>query len=264
MDSAEGDFVAAPTHTTDTPEDIGTVDAVIVATKAWQVAEAATVMRPLVGENTVIVPLLNGVEAPAQLAGALGDAHVLGGFCRVLSYIEGPGHVVQGGTPPFVAFGELDNSETERVQQLRALFAEANVTVQDTPDIQAAMWQKLLFIASFSGVGAVTRSPAGTLRDVPQVYAMLQAAMREVEAVARARGINMREDAVPHGLNLINNLPDEATASMQRDVLDGRPSELEAQNGAVVRLGLDVDVPTPTHNFLYASLLPAEMRARAQ
>ena len=142
------------------------------------------------------------------------------------------------------------------------MFAEAGVTVQHTPDIQAAMWQKLLFIASFSGVGAVTRSPAGTLRDVPQVYQMLQSAMHEVDAVARARGIAMREDAVQHGLNLIANLPDAATASMQRDVMDGRPSELDAQNGAVVRLGADVNVPTPTHSFLYASLLPAERRAR--
>lgn len=264
VSSEQGEFNAKPILATDNPAEVGIVDVVIVATKAWQVQEAGQTMLPMIAEDTFIVPLLNGVEAPTQLAEIIGEKHVLGGFCRVLSHKEAHGHIIQGGTPPFVAFGELDNSESQRVIALREAFTDAGVNIQNTPDIQVAMWQKLLFIASFSGVGAVTRSPAGVLRSVPQVYQMLEDAMTEVFQVARKRGIHLPDDAVESGLAIIQRLPEDSLASMQRDVMNGYPSELEAQNGAVVRLGTEVDVETPTHRFIYNSLLPAELRARNQ
>lgn len=264
VSSEQGDFVAIPTLATDDPSEVGIVDAIIVATKAWQVQDAGQAMLPMIGDNTFVVPLLNGVEAPSQLAEIMGEKHVLGGFCRVLSHKEAHGHIIQGGTSPFVAFGELDNRESERVIALREVFTEAGVNIQTTPDIQVAMWQKLLFIASFSGVGAVTRSPAGVLRSVPEAYQMLQDAMTEVFNVARKRDIHLPDDAVEAGLAIIQRLPEDSLASMQRDVMNGYPSELEAQNGAVVRLGAEVDVDTPTHRFIYNSLLPSELRARNQ
>ena len=262
--SDSGDLTVFPSLVTDDPMQAGVVDAVILATKTWQVAEAANVMRPMMGEDTMVVPLLNGVEAPAQIAAQLGERHALGGFCRVLSRIETSGHVVQGGISPFVAFGELDNSETNRVRKLREVFDEAGVAVQSTPDIQAAMWQKLLFIASFGGVGAVTRVPAGMIRRVSEVIKLVEDAMSEVAAVAGARGIAMATDAVEQGIAFFESLPEEAMASMQRDIMNGHPSELDAQNGAVVRLGAEAGILTPTHRFIYTTLLPAERMARNQ
>ena len=130
-------------------------------------------------------------------------------------------------------------------------------------DIQVAMWGKFLFIASFSGVGAVTRAPAGVLRELPETRAMLDQAMREVLAVAHARGIALPEESIPNTMALVDSLPPNGTASMQRDIMAGRPSELESQNGAVVRLGQEVGVDTPLHTFIYHALLPSELRARA-
>lgn len=263
VQSAGGDFVAHPTVVTDAPDAVGVVDVVVVATKAWQVEAAAHAMQPMVGSHTMVVPLLNGVEAPLQLSDVLGADKVLGGFCRVLSRVAAAGQVVQGGTPPFVSFGEMTSGPpSERVQRLRAVFESVGVTAHTPDSIQAEMWQKLLFVASVGGVGAAARIPAGILRTLPETRALLQAAMHEVYDVAVARHVPMRDDAVAHALGLADALPDDATMSMQRDLMDGRPSELDAQNGAVVRLGRAVDTPAPTHEFLYRILLPSERQAR--
>lgn len=265
VDSLAGDFVIQPVQATDEPAEVGTVDVVLVGVKAWQVPEAAQAMRPLVGPETFVVPLQNGVEAPAQLAAVLGAEPVLGGLCRIVSLVVEPGHIRHAGMEPYVAFGELDNRDSRRVECLRQAFARAaGVSVDIPPNIQVAMWGKFLFIASFSGVGAVTRAPAGVLRELPETRDMLDRAMREVLAVAQARGIALPEQSIPKTMALIDSLPPEGTASMQRDIMAGRPSELESQNGAVVRLGEEEGVATPLHAFIYHSLLPLELRARGQ
>jgi len=264
VDSLKGDFVLESVQATDDPSQVGVVDVVIVGVKAWQVSEAAQAMEPLVGPGTVVLPLQNGVEAPDQLAAVLGSGHVLGGLCRIVSFVVEPGHVRHAGLEPYVAFGELDNRPSDRAERLREAFVQAGVTTEIPPDISVAMWEKFLFIASFSGVGAVTRAPAGLLRSLPETRQMLDLAMHEVLAVANAREIALAEEIVGETMALIDSLPPGATASMQRDIMDGRPSELESQNGAVVRLGRGMGVSTPLHTFIYHSLLPSELRARGQ
>jgi 2-dehydropantoate 2-reductase len=265
VDSLKGDFLVQPVQATDDPARVGVVDVVLVGVKAWQVPEAAQAMRPLVEPETFVVPLQNGVEAPAQLAAVLGPRHVLGGLCKIISFIVGPGHIRHAGAEPYVAFGELDNRPSERAERLRQAFTRAaGVTVEIPPDIQAAIWEKFLFIASFSGVGAVARAPAGVLRSLPETRQMLEEAMHEILAVAQARGIALAEDAISRGMAFVDSLPPGGTTSMQRDITEGRPSELASQNGAVVRLGQEVGVATPLHAFMYNSLLPLELRARGQ
>jgi 2-dehydropantoate 2-reductase len=264
VDSIAGDFVVQPAQATDDPAHAGVVDVVLVGVKAWQVPEVAQAMRPLVGPETFVVPLQNGVEAPSQLAAVLGAEHVLGGLCRIVSLVVEPGHVRHAGLEPYVAFGELDNRPSQRAQRLREAFARAGVAAEISPDIQVAMWEKFLFIASFSGVGAVTRAPAGVLRSLPETRQMLEQAMHEVLAVAGAHEIALPHGAIPKTMALIDGLPPGGTASMQRDIVGGRRSELESQNGAVVRLGQEVGVATPLHAFIYHSLLPLELRARGR
>jgi 2-dehydropantoate 2-reductase len=264
VDSIAGDFVVQPAQATDDPAHAGVVDMVLVGVKAWQVPEVAQAMRPLVGPETFVVPLQNGVEAPSQLAAVLGAEHVLGGLCRIVSLVVEPGHVRHAGLEPYVAFGELDNRPSQRAQRLREAFARAGVAAEISPDIQVAMWEKFLFIASFSGVGAVTRAPAEVLRSLPETRQMLEQAMHEVLAVAGAHEIALPREAIPKAMALIDGLPPGGTASMQRDIVGGRRSELESQNGAVVRLGQEVDVETPLHAFIYHSLLPLELRARGR
>jgi len=264
VDSVAGDFAVRPVLATDDPAQVGAVDAVLLGVKAWQVTEAAEAMRPLVGPETFVVPLQNGVEAPDQLAAALGAEHVLGGLCKIISSRVGPGHIRHAGMVPYVAMGELDNRPSERAERLRRAFERAGVTAEIPPDIRVAMWEKFLFIASFSGVGAVTRAPAGVMRSLPGTRHMLEQAMGEVLAVAHARGIAVPEEAISRTMALIDGLPPGGTASMQRDIIAGRPSELETQNGAVVRLGQEAGAATPVHTFIYHSLLPSELQARGQ
>jgi 2-dehydropantoate 2-reductase len=263
VDSTLGDFVISPAQAADSPAEVGVVDVVLMAVKAWQVPETAEAMKPMVGPETIILPLENGVDAPDQLAAVLGVEHVLGGLCRISVFIAAPGHIKHVAIQPHIAFGELNGHPSERVEVLRQAFAHAQgMTVAVPLDIRAALWEKFLFIAAISGVGAVTRQPAGILRCVPQTREMLLRAMEEIEALAKVHEITMSPDIIQRTMGFIDNMPPATIASMQRDILEGRPSELEAQNGAVVRLGREAGVSTPTHEFIYASLLPGELKAR--
>jgi len=264
VDSLKGDFTLPSVQATDAPAQAGEVEAVLVAVKAWQVPEAARAMSPLVGERTCVLPLENGVEAPEQLAEALGAPRVLGGLCHISAYIAAPGHIKHVGIEPHVALGELDGRRSERAERLRLAFEQAGVWAEVLDDIQAAMWEKFLFIAAISGVGAVTRAPAGVVRQVSGARGLLEAAMEEICALARARGVKLADDILTRTLAFVDGLPPGVTASMQRDILEGRPSELDSQNGVVVRMGAQAGVPTPVNAYLYHSLLPQEMRARGE
>ena len=264
VDSINGDFVVQPIQATNDPLDIGIVDLVLVGVKAWQVSEAAEAMRPMIGPETFILPMQNGLEAPAQLSELLGDRHVLGGLCGLFCYVAGPGHIVHAGTYPFVKFGELDNHHSQRVELLLDTFKRAGINTKIPPDIQVAMWMKFLLIAVWSGMGAVTRAPVGIWRSLPETRRMAELSLQEIIAVAAAHHIALPEDALQMIMTMYDGLVPQSTASLQRDLMEGRPSELEAQIGAVVRFGLEADVATPQHTFIYSSLLPMELRARGQ
>ncbi len=262
LESPLGDAHIQPAQATDRPEEVGAVDAVLVGVKAWQVPEAAEAMRPLVGERTLVLPLQNGVEAPAQLAAVLGPEHVLGGFCKISAYIAGPGHIVHAGVEPYIGLGWPDNRRTPDLEALHNALAEAGISAEIPDDIQAAMWRKFLFIAAISPVGAAVRLPIGAWRHVPPTRALLEETMDEIIQVGQARGVAIGPQDAQETLRFIDSLPDHITASMQRDLMAGNPSELEAQTGAVVRMGRENGLPVPANTFLYAVLLPQEQRAR--
>ena len=264
VETSKGQILIQPAHATDDPKEVGTVDAILVGVKAWQVPEAASTLRPMVGTETIVVPLQNGVEAPSQLATVLGAEHVLGGLCGTFSWVTGPGQIRSIGEAHFVKFGELDNRPTERVDRLRQAFERAGVKVEVPPDIQQALWEKFLLVTSFGGVGSVTRAPVGVMRAVPETRRMLERCMHEVLAVALARRVPLDDTVIAGTLAFLDSLAPGATTSLQRDLADGKPSELEAWNGAVVRLGHEPGVATPLHEFIYDSMLPLELRARGQ
>ena len=262
VESPLGSFTVRP-PASDEPAELGTVDAVVVAVKAWQVKEVAPRLRPLLGPATVVVPMENGVEAAGELAAALGPGPVAGGLCHVLAWIERPGSVKHAGFGPRVTLGELPGGGSERLDRLAAAMRQAGMEAAVVEDISTALWDKFLFIDPLSSVGAVTRAPVGEMVAVPETRALLLAAMREVEALARKSGARLPQEAVERTLARVEGLPADATASMQRDVLAGRPSELHEQTGAVVRLGRAAGVPVPVHEALYGALLPQERKARA-
>ena len=263
VESIEGDFAVRPAKAVGDLGSSGPVDVVLLGVKAWQVKDAGGELRPLLERGGFVVPLQNGVEAADELAAELGPERVVGGFCKIFSYLAGPGRIKHAGVAPRIEFGERDGRRSERVDRLRAAFEKATGVSVGTPgDIGAALWEKFLFIAPLSGVGAVTRMPAGVLRSVPEAREMLESAMKEVFDLARARGVGLRKDAVARTLAYVDSLPADGTASMQRDILEGRPSELDYQTGAVVRLALEAQVAVPVNEFIYRALLPGERRAR--
>ncbi len=169
------------------------------------------------------------------------------------------------GVEPSLAFGEMSGGTSPRVEAIRDAFRRCRgVTVETPDDVRVALWQKFVFIAAFSGVGSVTRSPASAIRSTPPARTMVRDAMRETQEVGRARGIPIPPETFEKTFAFFDRqLPEDATSSMQRDVQEGRPSELENQTGAVVRLGREAGVPTPVNDLLYAALLPQEKRARS-
>jgi 2-dehydropantoate 2-reductase len=237
-------------------------DAVLVCVKAGQVAEVAPALRPLLGEGTVVIPLQNGVEAAGVLSAELGAERVAGGLCHVFAWREGPGEVRTTGAPLQVTLGEIGAPPSPRLARLAGAIRDSGAGAVLADDVVAAAWEKFLFIDPFGSVGAVTRAPLGVTRSEPRTRAVLVAAVEEVAAVARARGVALPADAVARTLARYDELPAEATASMQRDVAAGRPSELHEQTGAVVRIGEAAGAAVPVHRLLYAVLLPQEAAAR--
>jgi 2-dehydropantoate 2-reductase len=266
VDSINGDFRIDPAKATDDPATVGEVDYILVAVKSWQLPDAIESMRPMVGEKTSIVPLQNGVEAPDQLIRVFGtEQRVLGGLCSVISMLSGPGHIRHVGADPTITFGELDLRRSERGERLRDAFSRTEGVQAKIPeDIHVAMWNKFILIAPWSGVGALTRAPIGVTRSLPETRGLLEHAMEEIYSLARARKVAMERESINRAMAFLDNLPYEGTASMQRDILAGRPSELDAQNGTVVRLGKEAGVATPVNGMIYSSLLPLEMRTRKQ
>ncbi len=263
VESISGDFTIKPANATDEPSEIGPVDLVIVGVKAWQIPEAAEAMKPLIGPETMVMPLENGISAPSQLEAVLGREHVLGGLCQISALIAAPGVIRHVGIDPIVTFGELDNHPSARVESLKQTFAKCQgLTFQVSADIHVALWRKFMFIVTVGGLGAATRQPIGGYRSLPGTRRLVQASLEEVAALARAKGVSIPETAVQETLARIDVLPPNTFASMQNDLMNGRPSELEAQNGTVVRMARQASVPAPVHEFLYAILLPMELKAR--
>jgi len=264
VDSVFGDMLVRPKVASASAKDIGQVDAVLLGVKTWQVADVAPALKPLLGRDTFVVPLQNGVETPDLLAAALSPEHVVGGLCGGFCFIVAPGHVKHIGGITFIKFGELDGEKTERVERLCAEFVAAKVDAEVPNDIRVALWEKFMLVVPFGGVGAVSRAPIGVMLKTRETRGLIEAGMREIAAVALAQGVRLSSDVVQRTLALLDRTTPTGTSSLQRDIAAGKRSELDAWTGAVVRLGTKLGVPTPTHSFLYAALLPLDRRARGE
>lgn len=260
--SPGGDFVVRPAAATDDPAEIGPVDAVIVAVKSMHLPAVHEGIGPLLGPGTLVVPMLNGVDAHELLLPAVGRAHIGKGLTRIISEVAGPGEIRHVGVDPYVALAEWDGSGSPRVRKLVAALRDAGVDAEVPADIDAAVWLKFLFVCSVGGVCAACRMSLGPVRTLRESRALLRGAMEEIAAVAAAHGVSLPDDAVAFGMNTVDTFPPEGTSSLQRDIAAGVPSELDAWTGAAVRLGATVGVATPVHSFIHAVLLPSELRAR--
>lgn len=221
-------------------------------------------MEPLVGEHTTLLPLLNGVDAVTLLSQAFGKDKVLNGLCGIFAKVIGPGHISHMGAEPWLQFGEQNNQLTARAEQVLALL-EKSTGFKSTlvENINTAVWRKFIFIASTSGVGSICRSNFGEVRANEYTEQLLRSVVDEIIAVALAHNVKLPEDIADLIWQQICRSSDKSDTSMQRDVLAGKPSELESQTGAVIRLAKQAGVKAPLNEMIYAALLPQELRARA-
>ena len=259
--SINGDFTVKPAKATSNIAEVGVVDVVFVCLKAWQVRDMASQLKPMVGDGTVVIPLQNGVMATDELREVLGEKAVIRGLCRIFSKVEAYGVIHHFGVDPTVIFGENSNEQTDRVLRIKEAFTKAAVTAIVPRDIEAEAWKKFLFICS-SGLLAVCRSPYGAVRELAETRQLLVDLFTETYEVARAKGVNLKPDIIEKTMAMIDTFDYDTTSSLTRDVMEGKPSEVEYQNGTVVRLGAKYGVPTPVNQFVYSCILPMEQAAR--
>lgn len=259
--SINGDFKVCPAKATSDIGSIGTVDLIMVATKAWQVKETAVQIKEIVGYETIVLPLQNGVLASDELKEVLPATNIIAGLCRIISKIEAPGFINHLAVEPIIVFGECDNSSSTRLKKLETVFMEAGIKSKIAGDIQSELWKKYISIC-VSGWLGVTRSTYGEIRECEETRKIMFDLFTEVADLARARGVNIEPEFVDKTMSFIDTFPHESTSSLTRDVWEGKPSELEYQNGAVVRLAQEVGLDVSVNRFIYHSLLLMERRAR--
>ena len=261
VETDDGEKIAKAVATDD-PASAGKVDVILMGVKTWQLKDSAAAMLPMMGKDTFAVPLQNGVEAASDLADVVGPERVVDGTCGTITRIVAPGRLRSVGHTNFIRFGERDNRQSKRVLELRDMLVDAGVRAEIPEDIRVAVWKKFAFSGGCGGINAATRSPAGRTRSVPETRDLLRRSIAEVVAIGQAMGVALDNAVVDETLAFLDSLNHESTPSLLRDIAAGKPSELEAWTGAVVRLGRKAGVPTPVNDVLYAVLLPQELKAR--
>ena len=241
---------------TDNAEGVGPVELVLFSVKAYDTDSALGVMSPLIGPDTTVLTLQNGVESHTTVVKAFGEKHALPGAAYVESRIDSPGVVVQTGGVARLVFGEASGEETDRVRRVRDALLSSGINAEVSPDVLATLWSKFLFIAAVAGLTSACRRRIGDLLGEPEYRELLVKAMREIEAVGRAMGINLDDAVVDQTMKYVEGAVKDITASMHLDLERGRRLELEIFNGAVVRMGRETGVATPVNHMLYMVLKP--------
>jgi 2-dehydropantoate 2-reductase len=241
---------------TDDPASVGTVDLAIIAVKLWGTAEAARSALPLLGPETAVVSLQNGVDKDDEIAAIVGSPRVLGGVTYIAAQIAEPGVLAIGGISAKLLFGEFDTTRSARVDAFAAAAQRAGLDHVVPADIRCAIWEKFAFLTTMSGATALMRTGIGPIRSHPGSRRILTALLEEAAAVAHANGIALPEDYVAERLAAIDTYPAGQMASMARDLLAGNRIEVPWLSGAVVRIGNERGVPTPTHAFVVDALAP--------
>lgn len=245
-----------PANATDDPASIGPVDAVIFSVKVYDAKAAIAAMKPLIGPNTVVLDVLNGVESHAWIADAFGAPHVLRGSIYISSHIAEPGVIVHETPGVRLTFGALDPLAKPAAEALHAALLSIDVKSVLTDDVEATLWSKMVMLTALSGVCCLARLPISDVLAAPEGAAIVRRAMEEVAAVAVARSITLEPGALKavQGFDPAN-VP-AIKPSMLIDLERGKPLEVEWLSGAISRFGRDAGVPTPTHDVVWGALKP--------
>jgi len=260
--SIHGDFSVSPATAVSDPMEVGMVDFALVCVKTFDTESVAQTMIPLVGAQTTVLSLQNGIDAAERIGKVIGEDHVIGGATWISSALEAPGVIKQMSQFRRIVIGELSGRISPRVEALVGAFRPTGITIEASDTIRKILWTKFVFISSASSLGSLTRLPMGEYRAIPETRAMIFSLMKEVEAVARSQRIALDADVVQKSLEFMDNAAPHIKASMQLDVETGHMSEIEAIIGVIGRKGREQGVPTPTADFIYAALLPIDLKVR--
>lgn len=264
VSSIHGDFTVAPARAAGDPGNMGVVDLVLFCVKTYHTEDAAQAIRAAVGPQTAVLSLQNGVDAAERIGRIVGMEHMLAGATWLSSAVEAPGVIKQVSQFRRIVFGELDRSRSERIQSIHEVLKDTGINVEISDNILKVLWTKFVFISSASSFGSLTRLPMGDYRSILETRNLILSLMGEVEAVARALGVDLDADVVQKSIEFMDNAAPHIKASMQLDVASGRRTELESMVGVIGRKGRELGVPTPIADFVYASLLPVELLARGE
>lgn len=255
IESPLGNLDLPKVQAADRPQAIGPVDVVLFTVKLYDVESSAATLSPLIGPDTVVITLQNGVDAMDMVAKHVGAEHVAGGAAYIVAVIDKPGHI-RHTTAQQLVFGERDGRRSDRLVAFEQACLRAGFQAEASTDVEAALWTKFVRLATWSGMTAATRSTLGVLRDHPETYDMMLAAIEEVIAVGRAKGVKFPGDIMESTIKLMKGFPPQSKSSQLEDLERGRRLELPWLSGAVVRIGKEVGVPTPIHQFINAILTP--------
>lgn len=254
LKSALGDVSVRPRAVGEDPAAIGPVDLVVFTVKLYDTAMAAEAIRALVGHKTGVITFQNGVDGPSVLADVLGEEHVIGGTVQIAAVIESPGVIRHTGTMARFILGELDGRRSERVEAFADALRTAGLEHTVSDDVRRDIWQKMIFLSTFSGVTALIRLPIGPIRSDPDTLALMRSCFGEAIAIARAKDVGIGEDQVERALAFLRGLPDQMKSSMLEDLERGRRLELPWLSGAIVRMGRELGLETPAHGFIVTAL----------
>jgi 2-dehydropantoate 2-reductase len=254
--AALGDFVARGRAEQDTAA-VGPVDLVLVAVKTYDNPTALPLLRPLLGEQTAVLTVQNGVDSAREVAAIAGEERTLGGTTYIATALEAPGLIVQTGDHRRIVFGEAFGTLprlSERVTRIHDAFAAADIQSYPVEDGRVPIWEKFIFLAALAGFTGAARLPIGPVWSDPFTRSMFLAGSREIEAVARAEGVPVAADVVERIIPYVDNIPGSMRSSLLIDLQQGKRIEVESLHGTVVRRGAARGVPTPIISTLYAVL----------
>ncbi|HET6781011.1 MAG TPA: 2-dehydropantoate 2-reductase [bacterium] len=262
VESAAAEPLVLRVRATDRPAEIGPVDLVLFTVKSYDTVTAAKLLPPLIGKDTAVVTLQNGVDNIDLLLEAVGAQRVMGGLCRIFSTIASPGVIRQTGGPRSIIFGELDGEVTDRAGAILEVFRAAQIPTELSRQILVDMWEKYVFITAQGGMTALARVPIGQILATPETREMYLDVASEVAAVGRAHGVSIAPGERDRVLKFAQALEPGLYSSLHHDLTHGNRMEVEALPGNVVRLGRRYGIPTPVCRAIYAALLPHEVAAR--
>lgn len=262
VSSSQGDFYLPQVNATDDPASVGLVDLVLVSVKTYGTDGAAQSLLPLVGPQTAVLSLQNGIDSAERFGAVVGVDHMLGGLTYILAELVAPGEVRHLSPFARIVVGEFDRTDSPRLARVVAALQQPGITVEVSDDIERDLWIKFMFITVQAAMTSLTRLPVGALRENSAAWSLYLDALREIEAIARAKGVRLPANAAEERHRFASGTPYSFKSSMLADVENGRRLEIEDFSGVIVRLGEILDVPTPIHRVFYALLSALDQHAQ--